>query len=364
MKASILLIFSLLAGFSFAENDTVLASRESQLSVYLNALRKAPNDMEKEAANQQFKAYLYETIQLKGAADYPFSKLQSIGMIKSPDNSFRLFNWNVEQDDETQKYYCYILRFDERKNSWKVIELIDNSMMLPPQPEDVLDENMWYGALYYKIIPIEKASKTIYTVLGYDANNNMSHTKLIDVISFSGSHVKLGSPVFKTKDQVQKRLFFEHSKKCVMSLSYDESRQKIIFDHLSPESPSMEGFREFYVPDMSYDALRFNNGKWTLEEDIIGINKKSVAKANPVTTLDLNKDKKMVRHEEKAKWIDPSSPNAPAGQNIHTPALPEETPVAETPKRNKKEASEFPSSRKNDKKQKSGITGVSTKKRH
>ncbi len=364
MKASILFIFSLLAGFSFAENDTLLASRERQLSAYLDVLRKAPNDMEKETANQQFKSYLYETIQMKGAADYSFAQLHSIGMIKSPDNSFRLFNWNVEQDDESQKYYCYILRFDDRKNTWKVIELIDNSMMLPPQPEDVLDENMWYGALYYKIIPIEKSGKTVYTLLGYDANNNMSHTKLIDVLSFSGSHAKLGSPVFKVKDQTLKRMFFEHSKKCVMSLSYDESRGKIIFDHLSPESPSMEGFREFYVPDMSYDALKLNNGKWTLEEDIIAIGKKPIAKANPVTTLDLNEDKELVRHQEKPKWIDPSNPNSPAGQNVHTPAMPEEMGTVEPPKKKKKETSEFPAVKKRDKKRKSGVTGVTNGRRH
>lgn len=372
MKRSILLIFSLLSGLSFAgktqsaavARDSVpaLASREIQLAEYLDALRKAPNDMEKEAANQQFKAFLHETIQLNGAMDYAFSRLRSIGTIKSPDNSFRFFNWNVEQDDETQKYYCYILRFDERKQTYKVIELIDNSMMLPPQPEDVLDENMWYGALYYKIIPTEKSGKTVYTLLGYDANNNMSHTKLIDVMSFSGTHIKLGSPVFKVNGETRKRMFFEHSKKCVMSLNYDEQRRKIIFDHLSPESPSMTGFYEFYVPDMSLDALKFTNNKWVLEEDIIALSRLP-EKPSPVYVIDAQKDGQLERHKEPAKWTDPSNPTAPAGQNIHTPALPEETPEDPKVKKNPKEVSEFPPVRKKDKKSKSGVTGITTKKR-
>jgi hypothetical protein len=345
---------------AFAQIDSVFFDREKQLSAYLDNLRNAKSDLDRETANQTFKTYLQETISLKGSFDYPFAMLKSVGTIKSPDNQFRFFNWNVEQEDETHKYYCFILKFDDKKKEWKTIELIDNSMMLAPQPEDVLEENMWYGALYYKIIPVEKSNKTYYTLLGYDANNNMSHTKLIDVLSFTGSHVRLGSPIFKIKDQVLKRVFFEHSKKCVMSLNYDEARNRIIFDHLSPETQSMEGFREFYVPDMSYDALKFVNNKWVLEEDVIGINKKSTTKSNPVVRLDIDKEGQLVRHKENAKWIDPSNPNVPAGENIHTPALPEGE-IVETPrkKKNKKEESEFPPVRKGkgNKKQKSAITG-------
>jgi hypothetical protein len=143
-----------------------------------------------------------------------------------------------------------------------------------------------------------------------------------------------------------------------MSLNYDDARNRIIFDHLSPESQSMEGFREFYVPDMSYDALKFANNKWVLEEDVIGINKKSTTKSNPVVRLDIDRNGQLVRHKENAKWIDPSNPNAPAGENIHTPALPEGE-IAETPrkKKSKKEEAEFPPVRRKNKKHKSGITG-------
>jgi hypothetical protein len=358
MKGFVVLFLSIFSLSVNAQVDSLLLNRERELSGYLDNLRNAKSDLDKETANQTFKTFLQETIALKGAFDYPFAMLKSVGTIKSPDNQFRFFNWNVEQEDETHKYYCFILKFDEKKKEWKTIELVDNSMILAPQPEDVLDETMWYGALYYKIIPVEKSNKTYYTLLGYDANNNMSHTKLIDVLSFSGNHIKLGSPIFKIKDQVLKRVFFEHSKKCVMSLNYDDARNRIIFDHLSPESQSMEGFREFYVPDMSYDALKFANNKWVLEEDVIGINKKSTTKSNPVVRLDIDRNGQLVRHKENAKWIDPSNPNAPAGENIHTPALPEGE-IAETPrkKKSKKEEAEFPPVRRKNKKHKSGITG-------
>lgn len=358
MKGFVVVIFSVFSLSLQAQVDSLFSSREKQLSAYLDNLRNSKSDLDKETANQTFKNYLQETILIKGAFDYPFSILKSVGTIKSPDNQFRFFNWNVEQEDETHKYYCFILKFDDKKKEWKTIELVDNSMMLAPQPEDVLDETMWYGALYYKIIPVEKSNKTYYTLLGYDANNNMSHTKLIDILSFSGNHIKLGSPIFKIKDQVLKRVFFEHSKKCVMSLNYDEARNRIIFDHLSPESQSMEGFREFYVPDFSYDAMKFSSNKWILEEDVIGVNTKPTTKNKSVVRLDMNNEGQLVRHKENGKWIDPSNPNVPAGENIHTPALPEGEIVEHTEKKKiKKEESEFPPVKKRGKKHKSGITG-------
>ena len=361
MKLNLFLILLFIKGSLLFAQD--LSSHENQLVTLLDAIRNSKTDLEKEEANTLFKAKLYQVIQLPGAMDYPFSNLRSIGTVKSPDNYFRFFNWNIEQEDLTQKYYCYILRYDDRKKENSIIELIDNSMMMPQQPDDYLDENNWYGALYYKIIPFKKSGKTIYTLLGYDANNSTSHTKLVDAISFTTSHVRLGSPIFKYKDKTLKRVFFEHSKKTVMSMTYSEEREKIIFDHLSPESPTMEGFREFYVPDMSYDAFQMEGNKWVLEEDIIAINKKSTD-SKAIVTYDLDADGNMVETKKKNKWIDPTNASAPAGQNKHTPALPDDM-VAKPKKAKKnkgKDQDDFPKAKKK-KKHISGIGSVPTKRK-
>lgn len=364
MKAILFSFLLLNFSISFANTDTSFVKREQNLTIYLSELRAAKTDAEKENTNSKFKSYLLETISLPGAFEYEFSSLRTIGTIKSPDKTFRFFNWNVEQSDETNKYYCFVLYFDAKKKEWKTIELIDNSMMLPPQPTDYLDEKNWYGALYYKIIPVQKSGKTVYTILGYDATSNMFHTKLIDVISFNGNHVKLGSPIFKIKNETLKRVYFEHSKKCVMSLNYDEERKKIVFDHLSPESPSMEGFREFYVPDLSYDALAFIDNKWVLEEDVIAISKTNASK--PLVYYKKNENGEIVEEEvSKKMWIDPSNPNAPASPNTHVAAMPEEqNKTNESASKQKKDKSAMNAKNKRNKKQKSAITGtVTTKKR-
>jgi hypothetical protein len=321
MKGFILLLLFFIASSTFG-SDSLLVQREQQLDVLLNDLRDARSTEVKEEKNELFKEYLYETIQLDNAFFYPFDKLKTLGSIRSSDNIIRLFNWNIEQNDGSQKYYCYILRYDERRKTYKVNELIDNSIMLPPRPDGTLEAHEWYGALYYKIVPVEKGNKQMYTLLGWDGNNSLSNIKLLDVLYFAGNSPRLGSPIFKLNHEVLKRVFFEHSEKAYMSLKYEDNYKRIIFDHLSPESPSMKGFYSYYIPDLSYDAFKFEGNKWVLHEDVIGINKESPKKMFVLAPNGENGE--IQRKEIKTKWIDPSDSNAPGGGFSHVAVLPEE----------------------------------------
>jgi hypothetical protein len=319
-----ILFFGFVLTFSsiHAAEDTTLVNREQRLVLLLDDVRKAENDAEKNRTNKLLNSYLFETLQLPGAYSYPFSKLKSIGFIDSPDGLIRIVNWNVEQDDNTHRYFGYILRMDEKKKNVQVIEMVDNSFMLPPQPTEILDANNWYGALYYKIIPFDKGSKTMYTLLGWDGATSASNFKLIDVLYFNGNQAKFGSPIFKMKNTTLKRVFFEHSEKATMSLRYEDQYKRIIFDHLSPESPGLEGFYSFYVPDLSLDAFMIEGNKWVLREDVIGINDPS---GKNITVYAI--DEKTGRVEEKQiknKWIDPEGQKGPAGGIEHRAVMPED----------------------------------------
>jgi hypothetical protein len=160
----------------------------------------------------------------------------------------------------------------------------------------------------------------MYTLLGWDGNSSSSNMKIIDVLYFSGNSAKLGSPVFKVGNQTFKRVFYEYSKKSTMSLRWDEKYQRILMDHLSPESPGLAGFYAYYVPDMSYDAFELKSSKWILKEDVVAVNAKKPEKIEiqvPDTDGSL-KDVKL-----KNKWIDPSDAGSPTGGLGHSAALPE-----------------------------------------
>ena len=44
-------------------------------------------------------------------------------------------------------------------------ELIDKSISLKSKPNDVFNENNWYGALYYSVIPVKSVKKNTYTLI-------------------------------------------------------------------------------------------------------------------------------------------------------------------------------------------------------
>lgn len=362
MKKLFCIVFISIAwSASFSQEDTVLVNRETRMIDMLDQLRNAENDHTRNEANKKLSAYMYETLQLPGAFSYSFSKLKTIGFIDSPDGNVRIVNWNVEQQDQTHRYTCYVLKKDKR-NEIQVSELVDNSFMMPGQPDDILSSNEWYGALYYKIIPMQKGSKTLYVLLGWDGNTSASNMKLIDVMYFSGNNVKLGSPIFQWKDKTVKRIFFEHSEKATMSLRYEDQYKRIIFDHLSPEAPGLEGFYAYYVPDLSLDALMLDGNKWVLKEDVIGVNAEDGNKKISVYAVDENSGK-ITKKEIKNKWIDPDGENGPAGGIDHKAVTPEDEMNGAGTKEKQKSKSSAGKKDKRDPSQMQSTYGKSTKKK-
>ena len=296
-----------------------IVKREDTLEILLNKLRSAKTDSEKKSADIEFNSFFKETIQQEEAFFYPFDRLKTVGIVDSPDGELRIINWNIEQEDLTQKYHCYLLHKNEKKIS--VSELIDNSENLAPKPDGILEADNWYGALYYKIIPKEKGAKKSYVLLGWDGNNSVSTMKLIDVLYFAGSSPKLGSPVFKINKTTHKRLFFEHSKKVSMSLKYEEKYDRIIYDHLSPETPALAGFYSFYVPDLTYDAFYFDKNKWILKEDVIGVNQPTEERKE--VYIKNERSGKIEKVDIKNKWENPEDSKSPISGSQHTAVTPE-----------------------------------------
>ena len=280
---------------------------ERPLKARLDQLRGTKDPELMRAYNDSFKVELKSALENKVAFDYPFNTLPTLGKIYAEDKQVRVFSWNVQLSPENNIYNCFVLKKRKRKDEHDIIELEDNSAALPMYPKNKLNNQNWYGALYYDIVDVKIGRKTYYTILGYDLNNSMSHIKLIDVLYFTGRKLNLGFPLFNTEEGVANRVFMEHSKKSIMTLRYDERRDKIVFDHLSPETPSLKEFREFYVPDMSYDAYTFVDELWVLESDII-TNNAPEDKKMTLSSYDAKNDT-VIQTTVPKKWNSPTSKN-------------------------------------------------------
>lgn len=321
--------------------QTDLFALESEMKITLDSLRNAKTDAEKKKFNKNLKLQFKDYLSIDKDVNYKFTQLKSVGIIDSPDEKVRIINWNVELTDQFQLYNCFIINKMATDEKERIFDLVDNSMMIPEQPTDILSQNEWYGALYYQIIPVKKGSKSYYTLLGWDGATSASNKKLIDVMYFNGNQLKFGAPIFSVKNKIQRRIFFEHSETTTMSLKYEEKYNRIIFDHLSPEAPGLEGHYAFYVPDMSYDAFYLKGDKWTLKEDVIGVNSPEKTK-HTVKIQDKNSGE-IKEVNIKNKWENPEDDKAPSGGFNHTAVTPEDemndkTPVkTDVPKINKKD---------------------------
>jgi hypothetical protein len=96
----------------------------------------------------------------------------------------------------------------------------------------------------------------------------MISRKVIDVMSFTDDGlIVFGKKWFVSKEGARFREVFEYSAEGRMSLRFT-SAKTIVFDHLAPFQPGLEGDHRFYGPDTSYDAYILKNGVWTFSTNV------------------------------------------------------------------------------------------------
>jgi len=223
--------------------------------------------------NNEVKKALRTAMSHDEAFTYQFDSLSRyMGTMVSPDNVFRLFNWNFEKPNGEHMYFGLIMKYEQKRERYIITELFDKSAsIVRSNPEKkALDNRNWFGSLYYHIIPFNKGSRTYYALLGWDGNNRLSKKKIIEVMAFSGSKIKFGFPIFKQKDnQWYRRVIFEYSAQASMSLKEYPTKKTtlIVFDHLAPSSGALKGHPEHLFPDGSFDSYELSNGKWIFAMD-------------------------------------------------------------------------------------------------
>ncbi len=191
--------------------------------------------------------------------------IKSISALTSPDDAFRIITWNVPLADGSYRFFGRIEFNATKKLPHTVQVLTDQPTEVSKPASKQLSIDNWFGALYYKIIRTTFKKKVYYTLLGWNGNTAFSNKKLIDVITISDNRkVSFGAPLFEETKGIKHRVIFEYAEKASMSLRYVEAEKLIVFDHLSPTLPSMEGVYEMYAPDFTTDAYKFQKGKWKL----------------------------------------------------------------------------------------------------
>lgn len=273
MKISFLIFLIATSLNLFGQHHKTLKAHEDTLIQLLMETRAEVDFKKAFIVNNKFEAHLRKVLRYDQAFTFAFDSLSKMmSTITSPDKTFRIFNWNIEKDKEEQFYCCLIMKFNQKKEEYVTLKLFDKSAAAFDPEYLSYSSHNWYGALYYSIIPIKKGNSTIYTLLGWDGNNQYSNKKIIESMEFhKKDEIKFGLPIFNYGDNRSKRrVIFQYNKNSYMSLKHTQNKKQelIIFDHLSPKAPQLEGMRDWYVTDLTFDAFKLENNKWNFIKDI------------------------------------------------------------------------------------------------
>ena len=261
-----ILLFISLALYSQETSYLELVKAESSLESLFDRLY-SDSLSEVEPLLDSIQLLLPEALSLEGSMEFPWTRLDKIGIIDSDDGTLRIFTWHVVDDIDNFRYFG-LVQVASKRGKTSVYELKDNGRA--QRGLFRLDQSVddWYGKLYYQVLTHQHKRKTYYTVLGMDFNNSRSTIKTVEVLSIQRNTPHfVKSLFFNGRDRVD-RLVLEYSKQVAMSVRYDPLVDMITFDHLVPFHAVYERNYEFYGPDGSFDGLEFSDGIWFYREDI------------------------------------------------------------------------------------------------
>ncbi|HVY73989.1 MAG TPA: hypothetical protein VG890_04115, partial [Puia sp.] len=174
--------------------------RQDSLASYADQIVNAPEAEQRFRADSNFIRMLVRALKLPNSFDYPFDSLLTISRLYAPDNSFRIFTWQVKKDE-----FIYIQRgaiqMRTTDGSLKLIGLHDVSMFTARPLDSVRTASNWIGAIYYRIIEKSFQGKNFYTLLGFDSYNISSNKKWMEVLTFDNrGEPQFGGPYFLFKN--------------------------------------------------------------------------------------------------------------------------------------------------------------------
>jgi len=266
------LVFALMPRIAFAQHSDE-NGRLKQLNLYQDTLINLGNtfinsetDLVRKNANYAFIKVLVSALKMPNSFLYGFDSVKSINVINSPDNRFRIFCWHILNNDGSYRFYGTVQMNTGGK--LKMYPLEDYSP-LTKNPEDTVTDNRgWYGAQYYKIIPVYAQPKPYYLLVGWKGYTAESTKKVIDVLSFEGDKIQFGKRVFDGNGKGRERVIFEYNRGVSMLLKYVPDQNLIVFDHLAPPDPKLKNDKKSYGPDLTYSGYKLKNGRWVYIDEI------------------------------------------------------------------------------------------------
>ncbi len=299
MKKIIITIITIVSSLSvFSQADEDFRFWEDSLIKLRMEVMRSPSEEVRLSLNEDFMNLLEIILLQDNSFDFTWDSVSNFSVTKSPDNLFKLFTWFVVKDDFTYENFGFIHVYNQNRKKYILYPLYDRKNTLSYPEYEIADINQWYGAVYYKIIPLVDKKTTYYTLLGWNGNDLFTNEKVIEILQFdlnSNTPVTFGAKIFKDYSSKVARVILKYSKDATLSLKYEmqsyelntgkrdpktkkwiyesKSAQMIIFEELIPPDSGIPNIPAYMVPESSMNqAFIPENGKWVFLSRAIGRN--------------------------------------------------------------------------------------------
>ena len=272
MKSYLYFIFLLISTFSsfgqrvkVSQSDSTyidsIRNYEYQLEGLSYNIINGSDKVERITSCYYFIETLKTALQIPNSFDYDFDLLKTVSSITSEDDKFRVFTWNLLLDSGKYMYFGAIQM--NNPDSLELYGLYDSSDYNRNVIYGQFDNRNWMGALIYQIHHYRWKKKDYYITFGWDGQDAKTNRKVIDVMWFDDEgKPNFGEEIFDFDGDLQSRIIFDFNDRAAMLCRYDDHEEAIVFANLVPINPLMKGVYQNYVPDGTYDYLRFEKGVW------------------------------------------------------------------------------------------------------
>lgn len=256
----------------------------------------ARTEVERYGLNDDFTNLLELTLNENNSFKYGWDSVKNFSVLASPDKVFKIFTWFIYKDDYTVENFGMIQVYNDSRKKFEIYPLYDRRVAMDYPQTTVGSHKKWYGAVYYKLIPVVAKNRTYYTLLGWNGNDMFTNQKVIEILYFKQDMSPVfGANVFKKYTDKAYRIIFDYAKNSVFSLKYEtqtynvgsgkrdpkthtvtyetQTSEMIIYDDIAPMDDFMGNISAFMVPESSLNhGFVQDNGKWLFINNVNGRN--------------------------------------------------------------------------------------------
>ena len=234
------------------------------------SLRAAGNETDRLALHTQLETLWIEALEAGSILEVNWSEWnEALVDLGESNNRLLVFTWNVEMDNRTQRYGGWVVRANPEKElgyDWVSLKHED-------QGRDAEDNRMfrhdgWHGCLYYDGVVTYDRNRPVYTLLAWDGHNSLTNRKWVESVTMNGGRAKFGLPNILMPEGLRKRCVLTYGDAVQATVRIEPQMNRIVMDHLAPQSPEFSGQKPFYGPTLSYDALVWRKDAWQWEANV------------------------------------------------------------------------------------------------